>query len=262
MEQEKRSFQLSTGKLIPVAVLCWMGAILAIIGLLSFDYFSFEDMLLEMEIVTPSVVHGSYIFFGAIALLMVLWPGTLAFCITRVLFKRPGFTVLSGTADVCAKVVKILRYVLIGYFVFRAIRYTIVCMKEDLVVYLLMAMFLYEGLFGVGFYFFLQLLINFFSSAADTLASLQHVLYSGKPEYSSSHVSVCRMLIFLAFPGIGLAIYLLLYPFVGIMCAISLVLTAISNLWLSILLKSFQTRISNAVYQLEKERKAQLHLER
>ena len=126
MEQKNPTFRLRTNALILFALFYAAAAITALLGLLDFDLWAFKDMLLAMEIVTPSVVQGSYVFFGVIALVMVLWPGVLAVCIAMALFKRSGFSLLSGIVDVCAKAVKILRYVFIGYFVFRVIRYTIV----------------------------------------------------------------------------------------------------------------------------------------
>lgn len=253
MEDNLHTFKMSVGGLIPVALLSWISAILGVIGLATFDSFLFEDMLTQMEIVSESVAQGSYVVFALIGLIMVAWPGLLAVCLTMTIAKRSGLSGLSKILDVCAKVTKILRYVFIGLFVIRAIRYTLLCLREDLVVYLIMAMILYEGLFGVAFYFFLQLLIKFFSNAADTLASLQYVLYSSKPEYSSSHLFVFRMLILLSLPGLGLAVYVFLYPFVAWPCMASLCLTASINVILGILLKRCESRISYAAYRLKKE---------
>ena len=111
MEQKNPTFRLRTNALILFALFYAAAAITALLGLLDFDLWAFKDMLLAMEIVTPSVVQGSYVFFGVIALVMVLWPGVLAVCIAMALFKRSGFSLLSGIVDVCAKAVKILRYV-------------------------------------------------------------------------------------------------------------------------------------------------------
>lgn len=255
MEKENRIFTLRMGLLIPVTILYCIAAAEAIVGLLSFDIDAYWEMLVQMEIWDPRVITGSSILFALIGLLMVFWPGLLGICLILSLANRPGFSVLSTVADIFSKMIRYVRYVLIGLFVIFVVRYVILCLPQDMIVYLLVAMFLFEGLFGVGLYFFLQLLIRFFSAAADTLASVQYIRYSGKPEYCSSYITVHWVLILLGILGIGIGVYLSLFPFTGLQCVDSLWLTSIANISLSILLKVCQTRISHAAYRLEKETK-------
>ena len=262
MDQEKRTFQLRINRLIPVVCLYAIAAIAALIGLLDFSLTAYRNMLLQMEIWDPSVVLGANIGFSLLGAMSVLFPGALAICMFLGLCKRPGFSVLSDIADISGKIVRILRYVLIVIFVYRSVTYILQCLREDMVVYLIMAMLMFEGLFGVAFYFCLQLLMKFFASAADVLASVQYMHASGTVEYCDTHVTVCRVLTLLGLFGIGLAVYLILFPFTGILCAVGLILAAIANFWVSILLKTNQTRISHIIYQQEKARKAQLHSER
>ena len=262
MDQEKRTLPLRINRLIPAVCLYAIATIAAIIGLFGFSMTAYRNMLLQMEIWDPSVILGANIGFSLLGAMSVLFPGALAVCMFLGLCKRPGFSVLSDIVDICGKIVRILRYVLIVIFVCRSVIYILQCLREDMVVYLTMAMLMFEGLFGVAFYFALQLLMKFFASAADVLASVQYMHASGTVEYCDTHVTVCRVLTLLGLFGIGLAVYLILFPFTGICCAISLILTAIANIWLSILLKNSQTRISHIIYQQEKVRKAQLHSER
>ena len=262
MDQENRTYKLRINRLIPAVCLCAAAAIAALIGLFGFSLPAYRNMLLQMEIWDPSVVLSANIGFSILGAMSVLFPGTLAVCMFLGLCKRPGFSGLSDIVDICAKIIRILRYVLIVIFVFRSVMYILQCLQEDMVVYLIMGMLLFEGLFGVAFYFFLQMLIKFFIGAADVLASVQYMHTSGTVEYCDTHVTVCRVLTLLGLFGIGLAVYLILYPFTGIGCAVSLILTAIANIYLSILLKNSQTRISHVIYQREQERKAQLQSER
>lgn len=254
MEKENRIFTLRMGWLLPIVAFYCISAVMAIVGLLSFDIDAYRDMLVQMEVWDPRVITGSGILFALIGLLMVVWPGLLGICLILSLANRPGFSVLSAVADFCSKAIRYIRYALIVYFVYCVVRYVVKCLPEDMVVYLLMAMFLYEGLFGVASYFFLQLLIKFFSSAADTLASLQYIQYSGKPECCSSYITAHWMLIVLGILGIGIGVYLMFFPFVGAPCIASLILTAIANFWMSILLKVCQTRISRTSYHLNKQK--------
>ena len=262
MEQKSPTFQLRIRRLTPAVCLYGIAAIAAIIGLFDFSLTAYRNMLLLMEIWDPSVVLGANIAFTLLGALLVLYPGALAVCMFLGLCKRPGFSALSDILDVCGKIVRVLLYVLIVIFVGRSVLYILQCLQEVMVVYLIMAMVMFEGLFGVAFYFILQLLIKFFAGAADVLASLQFMQTSGYAEYCNTHITVCRVLTLLGLFGIGLAVYLILYPFTGIGCAVSLILTAIANIYLSILLKNSQTRISHVIYQREQERKAQLQSER
>ena len=256
MEKESRTFTLYTGRLIPVVILCWIATICAVICIPTFDHIAFLEIMYDSGIVQYSAVQTWGVIFALIGIMGVLWPGVLAVCLTITVTARPGFSILSKILDVTSKAIRILRYVLIGYFFFCLIRYLIHCLSQNLVVYLIISALLFEGVLGVACYFFLQLLIKFFSHCADTLASLQYIRVSGKVEYSSAHIIVNRILFLLGLLGISLAVYFSLYPFVDrFFCLSSLLLTASANIILSALLKSCQTRISYEAYRLAKEKK-------
>ena len=255
MEKENRAFQLHTGRLIPVAVLCWLSVIAAVLGLFSFDLLAFQKMLFQTRFVTPNVIINAFLQFSLLSVMMLFWPGVLAICLTLSIANRPGFSILSRIVDISAKVIRIVRYVLIGYFVCQAIQNFLSYLHEDLAIYLIMAMVLFEGLFGVACYFFLQMMIKFFYHTADALTSLQYIHFSGKLDCCYTPALVNRVLILMGFLGISLAIYTYLYPFVNLFYPASLVLTAAANIVVSVLLKNCQSRISYEAYRIAKAKR-------
>lgn len=253
MDVQMRHTLVNLRKLLPHAVLYTVAAVLALVGLFSFRMDDFLVMMYEVEIWQWSAVQTWGVIFLIVGLMTVAWPAVLAVSFWRNGNAGKGLPMITATGELLSRIIRIVRVVLIILFAVRALRYSILCLPENLVVYLIAGMLLFEGIMGAATYFFLQLMICFFSSAADAAVAVHYMCLSGKPEHIGITPLTVRTLWILGFLGIGLAVYIYLFPFVNGCMLLSLVLTAVANIWLGILLGKLKKRMAWAAYVLSRE---------
>jgi hypothetical protein len=105
----------------------------------------------------------------------------------------------------------------------------------------------------VVLYFSLQLLIRFFDTASDAAVTVRYVFLSGKPEPYGIAPMTARVLWFFGVLGILMAGYLSLHPIVNGLFALSLLLSAIANIWLGFLLNHCRKKLALEAYLLSKK---------
>lgn len=173
--------------LIPVAaVLCALAALLGLPGvvlLFSPDYADFlvRDMVAG-GISSAQVLQTWQIINSAVTLIGCVCPGVMAVGLLITLGGKParGMGMLSNAAQWLRYGVTGAGVIVLCVFVFKFVRYVIVCLGANEGLYLIYAMVISEGLMFVLAWFLFKLTRRFLDCACDSAASIAYTLSTGK----------------------------------------------------------------------------------
>lgn len=138
--------------------------------------------VLRMGITEPNAIRFWMQAGYVCSVLGVLIPGFLAICFAMSMVTTRAYSVLSITLKGLIFFIRGLRIFLAVLFVYKATRYIIRCLPQNLVVQLIFSMLLFEGFLAICMFLFLHHFLIWLQSGVDALDTLAYCAVSNSPE--------------------------------------------------------------------------------
>lgn len=180
----KNQFKLSAApRRVLLTTLFLSAAILEILALPALFHQDFAlGTVLRMGITEPNAIRFWMRAGYVCGVLGVLIPGFLAVCFAMSTVNTRVYSILSATLKALIFFIRGLRIFLAVLFVYKATRYIIRCLPENLVFQLIFSMLLFEGILATGMFLFLHHFLIWLQAGVDALDTLAYCTISGSPE--------------------------------------------------------------------------------